>query len=228
MAAAFCVGSIGTHAGLAAEIARQLDLPVMSIEYRLAPEAPWPAAPDDADAAARWIAEYSGVIGRECDGLILCGDSAGGNLALVTALALREKPTRVPLIQQILLYPGVDTTGDYPSRSVFADGYGLDQNDMALYEDHYRGDLTDWRHSPLKADLAGLPPTVLATASHDPLCDEGRALAAKLARAGCDVACLELRGTIHGFASYRKAIPSAQDDLMRILELSKASLQRDV
>lgn len=222
----FCVGSVATHAALAAEIARSLDLPVVSVEYRLAPEAPWPAAPDDAEAAARWIADNCAALGREIDGLILCGDSAGGNLALVAALALRDAPAAVPVVGQVLLYPGVDTLTDYPSRTGFADGYGLNGADMVLFEQHYCGDGASWRHSPLKADLACLAPTVLATAALDPLRDEGRALAAKLALAGCEVAFRELAGTIHGFATYRKAIPSAVGDLAAVCALAQAMLSR--
>ncbi len=220
----FCAGSIGSHASLAAEIARQLDLPVISVEYRLAPEHPWPAAPDDAEAAVRWLADNLSGLGLQCDSLILCGDSAGGNLALIAALALRDRPAALPLSQVLLLYPAVDTTGDYPSRDAFSNGYGLDRDVMDLFEQHYRGDPGNWRHSPLIADMSGLPPTVVATASLDPLRDQGRALAGKLATAGCDVSFIELAGTIHGFASFRKAIPSAGDDLARILNLSRALL----
>ena len=179
----FCVGSITSHAALAAEISRQLDLPVISVEYRLAPEHPWPAAPDDAEAAARWIAENGDVFGRTFDGLILCGDSAGGNLALVTALAFREAPANAPLVQQLTLYPGTDTGSDRESRQKFSQNYGLDGEDMTLFEQHYAGDSADWRHSPLKADLTGLAPTVLITAALDPLRDEGRAFEDVLAEA---------------------------------------------
>ena len=115
----FCVGSIGSHAGLSAEIARGLDLPVVSVEYRLAPEHQWPAAPDDAEAAARWIADNARAFEQEFNGLILCGDSAGGNLALVTAIALRNDPASLSVVQQLAFYPGTDTLGDYPSRTAF-------------------------------------------------------------------------------------------------------------
>jgi len=220
----FCVGSIATHAGLSAEIARQLDLPVISVEYRLAPESPWPAAPDDAEAAARWIAENAPPFELEFDGLILCGDSAGGNLAIITALALRDAPAKLPVVQQLLFYPGTDVTRDYPSRAAFSEGYGLDKADMELFNEHYGRDSESWRHSPMRAELSGLAPTVLATASLDPLRDEGRAFAAKLVRSGCDVTFSEMRGTIHGFASYRKEIASSNDDLALILSQSRMML----
>lgn len=220
----FCIGSIGTHAGLSAEIARQLDLPVVSVEYRLAPEYRWPAAPDDSEAAVRWIADNAAAFEREFTGVILCGDSAGGNLALVTAIALRDAPASLPVVQQLTLYPGTDTLGNYASMGAFGDGYGLDSGDMVLFEQHYQGDPLDWRHSPLMADLSGLAPSVIATAEFDPLRDQGRAFAAKLAQSGCDVAYREMAGTIHGFGTYRKGIPSAQHDLTQILKLARSLL----
>jgi len=174
---AFVVGSIQTHAGLSAEMARELDLPVISVEYRLAPEYPWPAAPDDAEAAARWIAENGDAFDREFTGLIISGDSAGGNLTLVTTLALRDKPAAVPVLMQLPIYPASDRTKTYPSGEMFAEGYGLGSGSVPK-EDLYKADPESWRASPLLADLAGLPPTVLVTASLDPLRDQGRAFAA--------------------------------------------------
>lgn len=220
----YALGSIDSHAALAAEIARQLDLPAVSVEYRLAPENPWPAAPDDGEAAARWIAANSAAFGRECTGLILCGDSAGGNLAIVTALALRDAPAAVRVVLQLALYPAVDHAGDYPSRAAFADGYGLDTADMLLFDQHYAADSSDHRNSPLLADQQGMPPTLVATAGLDPLRDEGRAYAAKTALAGVPTVFHEAVGTIHGFAGYRRAIPSAQGDLDHVLSLAKAML----
>lgn len=220
----YAAGSIDSHAGLAAEIARGLDLPVVSVEYRLAPEDPWPAAPDDGEAAARWIAENGAAFGRVFTGLILCGDSAGGNLAIVTALALRDAPAAHPVILQLALYPAVDHSGDYPSRSAFANGYGLDASDMALFDQHYAADKSDPRSSPLLSDQQGMPPTLVVTAGLDPLRDEGRAYAAATALAGVPTTFHEAVGTIHGFAGYRRAIPSAQADLDTVLALARAML----
>lgn len=217
----FVVGSIDSHAPLAAEMARQLDLPVVSVEYRLAPEHRWPAAPDDGEAAARWIAENGAAFGREFTGLVLCGDSAGATLTVVTALALRDRPAAVPLIAQIPIYPKVDSTRVYQSAQDFALGYGLDGTDMAYFDKAYGCDPQDWRGSPLLADQTGLPPTLVITASLDPLRDEGRAYAAATIAAGVSTTYREMAGTIHGFACYRRVIPSAQADLAQIMDLAR-------
>ncbi len=222
----FVAGNISTHAPLAAEIARQLDVPVVSVEYRLAPEAKWPAAPDDAEAAARWIAANGTALGRQADALILSGDSAGGTLTLVTALALRDKPAAVPVSLMIPLYPMADASRIYPSARQFGDGYGLPASDVAFYGRAYAANINSPRHSALLANLAGLPPTVLATAALDPLRDGGRAFAAKLAQSGVPVSFYEAAGNVHGFATFRRAIPSAQGDLDRIMAMARVMLGR--
>ena len=222
----FVVGSIGTHAALAAEMARQLDVPVVSVEYRLAPEAKWPAAPDDAEAAARWVASNGAALGRQITGLILSGDSAGGTLTLTTALALRDKPAAVPVKLTIPLYPMADASKPYPSTTAFNKGYGLDSPDTGFFGRAYAPDVNSPRHSAMLANLKGFPPTVLATASLDPLRDGGRAFVAKLKKARVSVKHYEAAGNIHGFATYRKGIPSAQGDLDTILAMSKAILAK--
>lgn len=223
----FVTGNITTHAPLAAEMARQLDLPVVSVEYRLAPEHVWPAAPDDAEAAARWIAANGAALGRSASSLILTGDSAGGTLTLLTGLALRDKPAAVPVQLMIPLYPMADASRDYPSEAAFGDGYGLPSADGDYYAKAYAPDVNSPRHSALLADLTGLPPTLLVTASLDPLRDGGRAFAAKLAQAGVPVTFHEAKGTIHGFATYRRGLPSAQTDLAQIMALARAMLNRE-
>ena len=220
----FVAGSIDTHAGMAAEIARSLDMPVISVEYRLAPENPWPAGPDDAEAAARWIAENGAVFGRAFTGLVLCGDSAGATLTIVTTLALREKPAALPVIMQWPIYPKADSTRDYPSDLAFASGFGLDATDIAYFHKAYASDAQHWRGSPLLAEQAGLPPTFVVAAGLDPLRDNGRAYAAKCIEAGVDVTYREVVGTIHGFACYRKAIPSAEGDFAELLAIAKAMI----
>lgn len=222
----YVFGSIDTHAGLAAEIARQLDLPVVSVEYRLAPENPWPAAPDDGEAAARWIAANGKAFGRTFTGLVLSGDSAGGNLTLITAAALRDKPAAVPVVLQIPMYPATDFQRQYPSSAQFASGYTLDAKSMASFSKFYAAKPDSLRASPILGNLAGLPPTVLVTAGLDPLRDQGRAYAAKLVEAGVPTAFYEAGGLIHGFATYRKAIPSAQADTVAFLKVARTMLDQ--
>ena len=221
----FVVGSIDTHAGMSAEIARSLDLPVISVEYRLAPEHPWPAAPDDCEAAARWIAANGAAFLREFTHLILCGDSAGATLTLVTTIALREKAAALPVLMQWPIYPRADASRQYASGKMFGNGFGLDSTDMAYFEKAYACDNAHWRGSPYLADQAGMPPTFVVTAGLDPLRDNGRAYAAKCIEAGVDVTYREIAGTIHGFATFRKAIPSAERDFAELLVIAKAMIE---
>ena len=220
----FVIGDLDTHASMCAEISRSLDLPVVAVGYRLAPENPWPAAPDDAEAGARWVAANAAVLGRTSTGIVLCGDSAGATLTLVTALALRDTPAEVPVIGQIALYPGADTHGEYASKDLFATGFGLDRSDTVWFGEAYGQPADHWRAAPLHADLKGVAPTVLVTAELDPLRDQGRAYAAKLVQAGVETTFREVRGQIHGFANYRRVIASAHDDFVSVLAVAKASL----
>lgn len=222
----FVIGDLDTHAAMCAEISRQLDLPVIAVDYRLAPDHRWPAAPDDAEAATRWIAANAGAYGLDVDGIVLAGDSAGANLTLVTALALRDRPAAAPLLLNIAIYPPTDPAGDYPSGADFANGFGLDQSMINWYRESLRADRMHWRHAPLHAKLSGLAPTLISTASLDPLRDQGRAFAAKAVAAGVDVAYVEARGAIHGFACYRRIIPSAQGDLDDVLARARVMLPK--
>lgn len=218
------IGSVDSHASLAAQMARQLDLPVISVDYRLAPEAPFPAAVEDAEAAARWVAERPAVLERDITGLVLTGDSAGGNLTIVTSIALRDRPAAVPVLVQAPLYPATDATRSYSSFDAFADGYLLTREAMGWFGGHYRPDPEDARFSPLVEDLRDLPPAVIVAAGLDPLRDQARAYAAALALAGVPVTYQEARGNIHGFATLRRAIPSSQQDLAVFLAAVRAAV----
>lgn len=218
----FVIGNVATHASFCAEIARVLDIPVISVDYRLAPESPWPAAPDDCEAAARWVAENPPELGRKITSLIVCGDSAGGNLAIVTAMALRDAPAKAPVIAQFPIYPVVDTTRDYPSYEEFSEGYLLTHDSMTWFDAAYAAEAAHIRASPLTGDLAGMPPAIVLTASLDPLRDQGRAYAGALAAAGVPVIFREAKGNIHGFVTLRKATPSSVGDVMGGLKALKA------
>lgn len=209
----FVIGNIDTHASFCAEMARLLDLPVISVDYRLAPEAPWPAAPDDAEAATRWIATSPPELGLNVTGLVVSGDSAGGNLAIVVAIDLRDNPAAVPVIAQFPIYPAADVGTEHPSFSQFADGYLLTRDSMRWFDAAYQADVSHHRGSPMAGEVVGLPPALVLTASLDPIRDQGRAYVGALAKAGVPVIFREAVGNIHGFITLRKAIPSSQADV---------------
>ncbi|HEU0044996.1 alpha/beta hydrolase [Sphingomonas sp.] len=218
----FVIGDLDTHASFCAEASRLLDLPLVAVDYRLAPEAKWPAAPDDAEAAARWVADTPAALGRKVTGLVLMGDSAGGNLAIVAALDLRDRPATVPVLVQAPIYPATDMGRAYPSFEQFAQGHLLTADSMNWFADCYAADLQHQRGSPLGSDLAGLPPAVIITANLDPIRDQGRAYAAKLAQAGVPVVFREAVGNVHGFITLRQAIPSAVGDVAGYLAAVRA------
>lgn len=218
------LGDLDTHEPFCAEIARAMDLPVVAVDYRRAPEAPFPAAADDAVAAARWLADGPAALGRQVTGLIPFGDSAGGNLAIVATLALRDAPAAVPVLAQWPIYPAAEPATDYPSRAEFRDGYLLSDGSIDWFERCYAGDIADWRYAPLVKDQAGMPPTLVVTAGLDPIRDQGRVYAAALARAGVDTIFLELAGTVHGCINLRRAVPSTAGDIERCVAALKLLL----
>ena len=211
------IGDLDLYEPACAEIARVLDLPVVSVDYRLAPEYPWPAAPDDCEAAARWVASAPAALGLSPTSLVLAGDSAGGTLTIVTAMALRDTPADVPVIAQWPIYPAADLSEHYASYKDFGEGYFLTRASIAWFAANYAPDVGNWRGSPMAGDLAGLPPALVTTAGLDPIRDQGRAYAAALATAGVPVTFREAAGTIHGFLTLRRAIPSAARDLAAAL-----------
>lgn len=236
----FVFGDLDTHEPFCAEMARELDLPVLAVDYRLAPENPWPAGVEDAIAAARWAAASPRRLEREVTGLILCGDSAGGNLAIVAALALRDEPAAVPVLAQWPIYPAADpdgpvlsdaaggVEGGYPSKRDFGEGYMLTRMSMDWFDDCYRGDPADWRYAPLAKSQAGMPPTLVVTAGLDPIRDQGRAYAAACIEAGVPTVFREAKGQIHGFINLRRAIPSAEDDISGCVAALKLMLAEAV
>lgn len=224
----FVIGDLTTHEPYCAEVARTLDIPVIAIDYRLAPEAPWPAAPDDCEAATRWIADSPAVLDRGVTGLVLSGDSAGGNLAIITTMALRDTPAAVPVIAQFPIYPVVDDRDDWPSYAEHGAGKLLTFESMDYFMGAYRAEAGHPRAFPLRHDHKGMPPTLVVTAGLDPLRDQGRAYAAELVRAGVPVTYREAVGNIHGFIVLRKAIPSSQADVEGCLAVLKAMITEAV
>ena len=201
------IGDLDTHEPMARSICAGTDAVVVAVDYRLGPEARFPAAAEDAIAAVRDVqsrlAEYGGT-----DVLAVAGDSAGGNLS---AVATQHVPG---LAAQLLVYPATDVLGEFPSRTENAQGYFLDEQTMAWFIGCYADadtDFLDPRISPLRGELAGLPPAVVVTAEFDPLRDEGVAYADALAAAGVPVRHTTYPGLIHGFFDMGPWSPACQD-----------------
>lgn len=220
----FVIGDLDTVGPLCAEIARTLDLPVVSVDYRMGPEHRFPCAQVDAEAAARWVAGAPEALGLKPTSLVLAGDSAGGLLTITSALALRDAPAAVPVIAQWPIYPTVGPARDYASFDAFGEGYFLTKPMMAWFDGHYPTDLKDWRASPILADQTGMPATLVLTASLDPLLDQGRAYAAKTIAAGVPTVYREAVGTIHAFATLRQAMPSGRADIAASLAVLKSMI----
>ena len=223
----FVIGDLDTHHAFCTELAHGLDLPVIAVHYRLAPEAPFPAAPEDCEAASRWVAESPAVLGRQVTGLVTTGDSAGGNLTIVVTQALAEHPAAVPVIVQAPIYPIASPIEDTGSFKSFGEGFLLTARTIEFFDSNYAPVETDKRRYPILHDDHGTtPPTVLITASLDPLRDSGREYAAHLIKSGVDVTYLEARGTVHGFINLRKAVPSAQSDVTALIDAIRLMLER--
>jgi acetyl esterase len=182
------------------------------VDYRLAPEHRFPAAVDDAIAAARWVRQEAAALKVDPDRMAVGGDSAGGNLAAVVALAARDAGD-LPLAFQLLIYPATDQRRNAPSQSANAQGYLLTRDSIDYFHDHYLVDDArdlDWRASPLlHADHGRLPPAFVLTAGYDPLRDEGVQYAQKLSEAGSRATLVSFERQIHGFILMGRVIDEA-------------------
>lgn len=195
----FC--DLDSHDGLCRNIANLVPAVVVSVDYRLAPENPWPAAAEDMYAVTCWAAENAAALGGDPGRQVVGGDSAGGNLATVTAIMARDRGGPMPAAQ-LLLYPVIAPDFDTESYRTFGQGYYNPKPAMRWYWDSYVPSHEDRAHpyaAPLNADLRGLPPAVLVIAGHDPLRDEGLAYGAALTAAGVPTVQLHYEGGIHGF-----------------------------
>ncbi len=216
-------GGIDESDGFCRNLARVTRHAVLSVDYRLAPEHRFPAAIDDAVAATAWASVHAGELGAAPGPLVVCGESAGGNLAAVTCLALRSNPT-VAIRHQVLLQPVIDFTLSYPSIGMPATECLVPRDDLAWYYRTYRGDRCepdDPRVSPIFApDLSGLPPALIIAAEYDTLRDEAQAYAERLYGAGVASRYVCAAGMVHGFLQMRGLVPEAQrafDDIARAL-----------
>lgn len=220
----FVVGDLDGHDGSCRALTNAVPCVVVSVDYRLAPEHPFPSAPEDASAATRWVAEHAASFGGDPTRIAVGGQSAGGNLAAVVPLMARDRGGP-PLVFQLLVYPMADHSFETPSYRENAEGYWLTRERMQWYWGHYLARPEDGAHpyaSPLRAtDLRGLPPALVLTAEYDPLRDEGEAYAARLREAGVPVAHTRYEGQIHGFFAWL----TAEDGRNQAMEESTEALR---
>jgi acetyl esterase len=231
------LGTLDSIDGVCRRLARRGKCVVVSVDYRLAPEYPFPAAVDDADAALRWVADHAESFGGDSDRLAVGGTSAGGNLAAVTALRARRDAPRngerggtrreraretdgPEIARQFLLYPITDYAFDTDSYAENGDGPLLTEADMRWFWDRYLRSEVDGANpyaSPLRApDLSGLPPATVVTCGFDPLRDEGVAYANRLAEAGVEVRHDHHPDQPHGFLSTSESVSAADAALDEI------------
>ncbi len=207
------VGSIETEDQLCRMLCDDARAIVLSVEYRLAPETKFPGAVDDCVAAWSWVTAHASELGIDPGRIAVGGDSAGGNLAAVTALVAKHESLAMPAFQ-LLVYPVTDHEFERPSMVDNATGYFLEADGMRWFFDHYArttDDHADWRMSPLRApDLAGLPAAIVITAEYDPLRDQGEAYGERLRDAGVPTEIVRADGLFHGFFGLFAFMPAAR------------------
>ena len=221
------IGDLDTHDTLCRELANGSGMAVVAVDYRLAPEHRFPAAFDDALAATQWVHDHADELGVDATRLAVGGDSAGGNLAAVVCLAARDAGT-LPIVFQLLIYPGTDQRRGHGSHTTNGKGYLLTADTITWFHDHYIDDPKhdlDWRASPLlHADHRGLPPALVITAGYDPLRDEGLDYARALSAAGNAATYVCFERQIHGFITMGKVL----DEANTAVALCAAELKRRV
>lgn len=221
------IGDCDTHDVLCRQLALAADCAVVSVDYRMGPEHRFPAAVDDCVAVTLWVQAQAGALGLDAVRLAVGGDSAGGNLAAVVCLAMRDAGKLMPAFQ-LLIYPATDMRAVAPSHTANADGYLLTRDSIVYYRGHYIAEAaqwSDWRASPLLAEHhRDLPPALVLTAGFDPLRDEGRDYADKLSAAGvpCQYVCFERQ--IHGFVPMGRVIDEANTAVALCAQVLKQAL----
>ncbi len=222
------IGDLDTHDEVCRQLASQAGATVVSIDYRLGPEAKFPAAVQDCWDALRWVDQNRSELGGPKAKIAVCGDSAGANLAAVMCLLARDQGGPA-IAAQLLVYPSVDLRLEgFESLEANRDGYLLTLETMRWFREKYLGsdaDQHDWRASPLLADShEGLPPALVITAEFDPLRDEGAAYAAALSAAGVEVVHSNYEGMIHIFFQLGPSIDATADAIAQVAAAAKRAL----
>jgi len=219
------IGDLDTHDTLCRELCNGSGCAVVAVDYRMGPEHRFPAAVDDVLAATRWVRREAAALGVDAQRLAVGGDSAGGNLAAVVAIAARDAGD-LPVAWQLLIYPATDMRRIHPSHTTNGQGYVLTRDTIGYFHDHYIADAAqdlDWRASPLlREDLAGLPPALVLTAGYDPLRDEGLDYARALTAAGNRASYVCFERQIHGFITMGRLL----DEANTAVALCAAELRR--
>jgi acetyl esterase len=219
------IGDLDTHDTLCRELANSAGIAVVAVDYRMGPEHRFPASVDDCIAATRWVRDHASDLGVDASRLAVGGDSAGGNLATVVAIALRDAGD-LPVRFQLLIYPATDQRRGWPSHTSNGQGYLLTSDTMSYFHDHYIIDPAqdlDWRASPLlHTDLSKLPPALVLTAGYDPLRDEALQYSHLLTLAGNRVTHINFERQIHGFITMGRVI----DEANAAVQLCAAELRR--
>jgi len=217
-------GSLDSHDATCRALAEQAQVRVISVGYRLAPESPFPSAPEECWAAWEWVTTHATGLGIDPARIAVGGDSAGGNLSAFVAQEAVRRQAAAPAFQ-LLIYPATDFATTYPSEQKFGEGFFLTHEFMQLARENYLvgdEDLTDPRLSPLHGDVKGVAPAYLVTAGFDPLLDEGQAYAEKLKAAGVPVEYRCEDSLIHGFINMTAVGTAAPKAIARVA----AALQR--
>ncbi|MFJ4653244.1 alpha/beta hydrolase [Nocardia sp. NPDC088792] len=226
----FVLGSLDTHDGFCRTLAAGVPAIVIAVDYRLAPEHPYPAAVEDARRALDWAHTNAHDLGGDPERLVLAGDSAGANLAAVTCLRVRDQGGP-PIAFQLLVYPWLDFLSELPSRHENADGYYLTAAHLDWFQRQYLGNLATAAHpdiSPLRAPrLRDLPPAMVLTAEYDPLRDEGEAYSARLAEAGVPTHLYRAEGLFHSFFAMTEFLPGGREAAENICATIRSAVVAD-
>jgi acetyl esterase len=222
------IGSLDSHDRVCRMLAAMSRVQILAIDYRLAPERPWPASVDDAVTAVRWIVGRTAEL-ELCGPVAIAGDSAGGTLAALACLRVRDQhPEALPDLQ-VLLCPNTDLAGTHPSMREKAVGWGFDAEAVRFFSSQWVADERKWADpgvSPLRAsDLHGLPSALILTAEHDVLRDEGEAYAERLRQAGVTVDLRRERGLVHNFVTLDYISPACAGAFKRAAADVRARLR---